>query len=220
MRQALDAASAKERGIRTKQPVPVLVPRRNCCAVAQARNAAVLIDGANYFAALHSSLGRARKSIVIVGWDFDSSICLCPQDGTQAQPLGHMLRQLDKENPDLHVRCLIWSLAIFHAPSAVAPLVFGAYWGAHERFQLSLDTQGQAPPAPHFTRRSPVILRMTLAVIFAMFAYRAVRQSRPRDELRIRVAGLTEMKNPPRNWDLVDEIGDESFPASDPPATY
>lgn len=37
---------------------------------------------------------------------------------------------------------------------------------------------------------------------------------------RIRPAGRRDMKNPPRNWDIVDEQGDESFPASDPPGNY
>lgn len=37
---------------------------------------------------------------------------------------------------------------------------------------------------------------------------------------RVRTAGRSEMRNPPRNWDIVDEQGDESFPASDPPGNY
>ncbi|MEC7760907.1 MAG: hypothetical protein VX874_03215 [Pseudomonadota bacterium] len=36
----------------------------------------------------------------------------------------------------------------------------------------------------------------------------------------IRDAGPSEMRNPPRHWDLVDEENDESFPASDPPGNY
>ena len=36
----------------------------------------------------------------------------------------------------------------------------------------------------------------------------------------IRTAGRREMAHPPRSWDKVDEAADESFPASDPPATY
>lgn len=37
---------------------------------------------------------------------------------------------------------------------------------------------------------------------------------------RIRDAGRRQMRNPPRDWDIVDEQGDESFPASDPPGNY
>ncbi|WP_126976598.1 hypothetical protein [Frigidibacter oleivorans] len=36
----------------------------------------------------------------------------------------------------------------------------------------------------------------------------------------VRTAGRKEMSNPPRHWDEVDERLDESFPASDPPASY
>jgi hypothetical protein len=36
----------------------------------------------------------------------------------------------------------------------------------------------------------------------------------------IRNAGASQMNSPPRNWDMVDERSDESFPASDPPGTY
>lgn len=37
---------------------------------------------------------------------------------------------------------------------------------------------------------------------------------------RVRNAGPEEMALPPRNWDIVDQQVDESFPASDPPGTY
>ena len=35
-----------------------------------------------------------------------------------------------------------------------------------------------------------------------------------------RPAGPESMRNPPKQWDKVDEASDESFPASDPPAYY
>lgn len=45
-------------------------------------------------------------------------------------------------------------------------------------------------------------------------------QKRPPGARPIRVAGRKEMDLPPRQWDEVDEQGDESFPASDPPGNY
>jgi len=35
---------------------------------------------------------------------------------------------------------------------------------------------------------------------------------------QIRPAGTESMRDPPKEWDRVDEASDESFPASDPPS--
>ena len=48
----------------------------------------------------------------------------------------------------------------------------------------------------------------------------APHDSRPKAPGYVRAAGRKEMENPPRNWDIIDEQGDESFPASDPPGNY
>ncbi|HZS64635.1 MAG TPA: phospholipase D-like domain-containing protein [Xanthobacteraceae bacterium] len=117
---------------------PILQEGRNCCRVARASRAAVLIDGAAYFQRLDQVLRRAQKSVLIVGWDFDASIKLRP-DLPNSPALGDLLRRLAEQRPALEVRVLVWSVAFLHAPSAPLPLIFGAAWQRHPRIDVRLD---------------------------------------------------------------------------------
>lgn len=69
----------------------------------------------------------------------------------------------------------------------------------------------RASPAPRHSRSSHT--RQPLAMASA--EHRA-----PVEANGIRPAGPEAMRDPPPDWDAVDEADDQSFPASDPPATY
>ncbi len=124
------------RAIETPQ---VLRPGDTCWRLSPAKRAAVLIDGEDYFRNLDEALRRARRSIFILGWDFDSRIRLRPQD-PNSPLLGEFLRQLVEERPELEIRILVWSAAVVHAPSEPAQLLIGGEWDKHERITLKLDT--------------------------------------------------------------------------------
>ncbi|HWL57616.1 MAG TPA: hypothetical protein VNQ78_13225 [Paracoccus sp. (in: a-proteobacteria)] len=66
------------------------------------------------------------------------------------------------------------------------------------------------------------ILRLGLGIAAGFLLKSALDARRtPTPRLgNVRDAGPEAMKNPPRDWDAVDEQADESFPASDPPANY
>ncbi|MTH61870.1 hypothetical protein [Paracoccus litorisediminis] len=67
------------------------------------------------------------------------------------------------------------------------------------------------------------ILRLGLGIAagFLLKSVLDARSSRPVPQLEnIRDAGPEAMDEPPEEWDMVDELNDESFPASDPPANY
>jgi phosphatidylserine/phosphatidylglycerophosphate/cardiolipin synthase-like enzyme len=122
---------------------------RNCCSIGHAHRASVLVDGAAYFAALDSALRQARRSILIIGWDFDAGIKLRPDSEEPCPSLGELLRALVEERPDLEVRILIWNLAVVHASGASLPLIFGAAWQQHPRIRLHLDNGHPVYGAQH-----------------------------------------------------------------------
>lgn len=126
----------------------ILRPGHNCGTIARADRAAVLVDGAQYFATLRRVLKQARHSIMILGWDFDASIPLTP-GGAEEEALGDFLRSLVEERPELEIRVLVWNLATLHGPGSALPLVFGADWHEHPRIQLHLDGRHPIYAAQH-----------------------------------------------------------------------
>lgn len=66
----------------------------------------------------------------------------------------------------------------------------------------------------------PLIVGATCAATLVCLTRHWPHGGRYRGSDWVRSAGRREMRNAPRNWDMTDERADESFPASDPPATY
>jgi phosphatidylserine/phosphatidylglycerophosphate/cardiolipin synthase-like enzyme len=87
----------------------IIEPGRNVWNVAKAEKAAFLIDGSAYFSALDTALRAARRTIWIVGWDFNPDICLRPR--VSSETLGELLLHLvDSSADDLQVRILVWGM--------------------------------------------------------------------------------------------------------------
>lgn len=135
-----------------KQPpaTQILKAGRNCRDVSLTRRGALLVDGSQYFPRLASCLRMARRSIVIVGWDFDGHIHLQRDAaGNGHDTLGPLLHALVEANPDLEVRILVWSVALVHAPGSSKDLIFGTEWQNHPRISVRLDTDHPLYAAHH-----------------------------------------------------------------------
>ncbi len=90
----------------------ILQEGKNCWKVAPASRVKLLIDGAAYFSAVAEIFARAEKSILILGWDFDSRICLKPEaenPTAASQDLRSFLDSLVESRPELEIHILIWS---------------------------------------------------------------------------------------------------------------
>ena len=128
-------------------PLSILEKGRNCWRVERADKAAVLVDAGPYFDHLQSALLQARRSIIIVGWDFDASIKLRPE--SDPRTLGQALRDCVEANETLEIRVLVWSIGVVHGPGAPFPLLFGAEWHNHPRIHVKLDTEHPLYAAHH-----------------------------------------------------------------------
>lgn len=124
---------------------PLFQPGRTVWRVEHARRAAVLIDGAAFFAAVREAFLQARRTIFIVGWDIDSRTELVgehpPTDGF---PTGFaaFLTELAARRPELQIHLLLWDYSLVYA---------------HEREPLPrLSLNWQMPPQVTFCLDSTV----------------------------------------------------------------
>jgi phospholipase D1/2 len=120
---------------------PILLQGRNCWKIAGASRVKFLIDGAAYFSALADALEQARESILIVGWDFDSRICLRFEAHPRNAPpnLGAYLNSLVARRRSLHVHILVWDFAMIFALDRETSPFFGPGWRRHPRVHFHMD---------------------------------------------------------------------------------
>ncbi len=78
-----------------------------------APRAAVLVDVADYYAALKAAIGKARRSVHFLNWAFESRTRLDP--GEEDVRLGEILRRLAHDGLDVRVLC--WRAAVVVAMS-------------------------------------------------------------------------------------------------------
>ena len=129
----------------TDRPVSArfLQPGSTCWRVAESGRAAVLIDAARYYSALRSAILKARSSIMILGWDIDSRVCLRPigedDDPDAPQPLGELLAYVVARRPELQVRILLWDYSLLYAAKrqVVPTLTLG--WSTPRPIEICLD---------------------------------------------------------------------------------
>jgi phosphatidylserine/phosphatidylglycerophosphate/cardiolipin synthase-like enzyme len=82
---------------------------------------ALLIDGRDYYRAFYAAATRAERSILLLGWQFDSDVELLRGDDlpagatTEDVQLLALLDRLCRERPELEVRILAWDHSVFFA---------------------------------------------------------------------------------------------------------
>ena len=116
-------------------------PGRNCRVVASAGRAVVLVDAEDYFLAFARSALRATRSILIVGWDFDSRTPLFVEGTMPGVPprLGEFLNYLVKRRRGLHVHVLNWDYPMVFGTDRETRPLYGFGWSPRRRVHLHYD---------------------------------------------------------------------------------
>ena len=83
----------------------ILVEGETCWRVRKADRMTVLVDAAGFFEHARSAMLKAERSIMIIGWDFDTRIDLVPGEPKDDAPekLGKFLNWMAKRRDDLTI---------------------------------------------------------------------------------------------------------------------
>lgn len=132
---------ARPDALQKSQPAraTLLRPGQNCQRVARASRAAVLIDGDAYFRAFAQAALRATRSIVIVGWDFDSRTALHLEQPGIPDLLGEFLNFLADRRRSLEVSILIWDSPLMFSTGRELSPSYGLGWRPHPRVHFQYD---------------------------------------------------------------------------------
>lgn len=127
--------------MRSKRENPLLRPGENCWRIESADRFAFIVDGADYFVFLRNALLNAKRSIMLVGWDFDTRITFGDNPDGGPERLGDFILWLADRTPSLEIRLLRWDTGAFKAMLRGNTLWTILRWKAHPRITLRLDAK-------------------------------------------------------------------------------
>src|SRR5258708_11433594 len=145
-RRGGNGAAAAAAKIQATHAPSILRPGYNCWTVARAERVALLVDAADYFKAFYQAALRAKRSITILGWDFNSQTQLHfdpvePRINPNAPPalLGDFLNWLVPRRSSLHVHVLNWDYPMVFGTDREFPPLYGFGWTPARRVHLRSD---------------------------------------------------------------------------------
>jgi phosphatidylserine/phosphatidylglycerophosphate/cardiolipin synthase-like enzyme len=129
----------------------IFKPPKNCWQVKNAHRASFLIDGENYFRALHEAMQQAHQSIIIIGWDLHSGLRLIRNGdtGDYPQTLGKFFSYLVRKRKNLNIYLLSWDFSMIYAMEREFFPRFRLKWLSHKRIHFCLDGEHPIGASQH-----------------------------------------------------------------------
>jgi phosphatidylserine/phosphatidylglycerophosphate/cardiolipin synthase-like enzyme/uncharacterized membrane protein YdjX (TVP38/TMEM64 family) len=96
---------------------------------------------------VRAAIARAKRSVFILGWDFDSRVRLVPQpdDGYRAE-LGEFLKEVVRRSRELRMYVLSWDFAMAFALDREWVPLYKLGWRTHPAPRLSFRLDDRHPP--------------------------------------------------------------------------
>ena len=119
----------------------ILIENSNCWRMVNAGRLAYVIDGENYFRALHETLCNAKRCILILGWDIHSEVRLVRSHENNGYPemLGPLVDYMARERSELNIYILSWDFAMIYAMEREFFPNYKLRWKSHDRVHFCLD---------------------------------------------------------------------------------
>ena len=150
------SASGFRPGLAVREPVRdimILRPGENLWRLERAARVGVLLDGANYFFAVRQALLKAKRSVVVVGWDIHSQTRLVGEGGKAddgyPELFGELLTRLALERPGLKISLLLWDYAMLYAGQRELFPTYTFRWNTPRQVSFCLDNAVPAGSSQH-----------------------------------------------------------------------
>lgn len=127
------------------------VEGQDCWRIARAARASVIIDADAYFRHARAAMLKARKRIMLIGWDFDARISLLrEEEAKDGAPviISDFIRWLVERTPELEIYLLRWDTGAIKSMLRPSTLLTTLRWMAHPRITVKLDSH-HPPGASH-----------------------------------------------------------------------
>jgi phosphatidylserine/phosphatidylglycerophosphate/cardiolipin synthase-like enzyme len=126
----------------------ILKEGETCWRIAKADRLSIIIDAADFFRHAKSAMTKAKRSIYLIGWDFDTRIDLIPgnggnnkSDGADGWPdaLGKFLNALAERKDGIDIRILKWDIGLINSITRGETPFYILKWIFDNRIHLKLD---------------------------------------------------------------------------------
>ncbi len=124
----------------------------------------MLVDGKAYFAAFREAAINAERSILILGWDFDSRTDLVHGSVNDGFPVrvGELFDALIQRRRELRIHILSWDFVMLYAPDREMFPTFKLNWRHRHRLRFHLD---DAHPVGASQHQKVVVIDDALAFV-------------------------------------------------------